>query len=192
MTLLIVGLILFFGMHLIPTAPALHSTFKDKLGEKPYKGIASLAALVGLILIVIGTGQAPTIVIWEPPHWTRFLSPVLILPAFIFLVAAYAPSNIKRFTRHPMLWAVTLWAAAHLATNGDLTSMVLFGAFLLYSLFDMVSANRRGALKATVAQPFTRELVVIVIGVVLYGLFVYFHADLFGVPAMMHSAPAAN
>ncbi len=188
MVLFIVGLLLFFTIHLIPAVPALHRTLNARLGEKPYKGVASLLALAGLIMIVVGFGQADKIAIWMPPSWLRYTAPLLILPAFILLVAAYAPSNIKRLTRHPMLWGVALWALAHLLNNGDLVSMLLFGSFLIYAAYDMVSANRRGATKAMTPLPVWRELIVIAIGVVLYVLFVYFHADLFGVPAMLPHA----
>ncbi len=189
MTIFIVGLVLFFSSHLIPTIPALHNALTNALGEKPYKGVASLFALAGFILMVFGFGDAKSqvpMVVWQHPLWTQYIALALMPPAFILLVAAYAPSNIKRFTRHPMLWGATLWALAHLANNGELIAMILFGSFLLYSLFVMISANARGAQKATVPMPIWRDAIVVVIGIVLYALVAHFHANLFGVPAMVH------
>ena len=67
-------------------------------------------------------------------------------PAFILLVAAYVPSRIRTALKHPMLAAVKLWALAHLIANGDLASLMLFGSFLAYGVFDRISVKRRAAL----------------------------------------------
>jgi len=102
--------------------------------------------------------------------------------ALMLLVAAFMPTNLKRVTRHPMLWGVTIWAAAHLLTNGDLASLILFGSFGVFSLFDMGSANRRGAELSSTAVPYWRDLLVIVVGGMVYLAFFSGHAWLFGVP----------
>ncbi len=107
-----------------------------------------------------------------------------MLPAFILLTAAFLPSNIKRFTRHPMLWGFTLWAAAHLIANGDLASFMLFGTFGAYSVFGMISQNARGAEKSTKKVSLAKDMVVVGIGIALYVGFVLSHRWLFGVGVM--------
>jgi uncharacterized membrane protein len=102
--------------------------------------------------------------------------------ALTLLVAAFMPTNLKRFTRHPMLWGVTIWAAVHLLSNGDLASLILFGSFGAFSLFDMWSANRRGAELSSQALPYWRDLLVVVVGAIVYVAFLKSHAWLFGVP----------
>jgi uncharacterized membrane protein len=107
-----------------------------------------------------------------------------MLPAFILLVAFLLPTNIKRFTRHSMLWAFTLWASAHLVANGDLASVMLFGTFAGYSLFAMISQNARGAQKSTRKVSLAKDMIVVGIGVALYVVFALSHNWLFGIPVI--------
>jgi uncharacterized membrane protein len=105
--------------------------------------------------------------------------------ALILLVAAFMPTNLKRFTRHPMLWGVTIWAAAHLLANGDLAGLILFGSFGAFSLFDMWSANRRGAKLSSKVVPYWRDLLVVLIGGIVYVGILHSHGLLFGVPVVL-------
>ena len=145
----------------------------------------SLAAAAGLALIIIGMGRAPYVPVWYPPTWGRWVA-VLSMPwALIALLGAYLPSNLKRIIRHPMLLGVAMWAASHLLANGDLASLILFGSFAAFALFDMASANRRGARASTRVLPRWRDLVLVTVGAVAYGALLIGHAWLFGVPAIM-------
>ncbi len=184
MTTLIVGLIIFFGIHLLPSYENMRSSLIAKLGEGSYKGLYTLVSISGFIYIIIGMANRDYISVWQPPIWTSHLALVLMLPVFILLAAAYIPGNIKRFTRHPMLWGVTLWTVAHLLANGDLGSMLLFGSFLAYSLFDMWSANNRGAQKSMVKRPITYDVGIALLGIGFYLLFFYIHPQLIGVPVI--------
>jgi len=188
MTLLILGLALFFAVHLLPSLPPAYRAVHDRLGEMPFKGAFSILALAGLILAGIGKSQAPGVPVWQPSELTMSLAPGLMLPAFMLLVLAYVPSNVHRFTRHPMLWGVLLWALAHLLANGDLASMILFGSFAVYSVVAMISANLRGAQKASGYRSVIGDLVGAGVGVALYALFVFLHPYLFGVPALLPKA----
>ena len=105
------------------------------------------------MLIVLGyhklqimPGKNPQL--WNPPVWSRHLAFVLMLPSFVLLVAAYVPSRIRTAVKHPMLAAVKIWAFAHLLANGDLGSLVLFGSFLAWAVYDRISVKRRAALAA--------------------------------------------
>jgi uncharacterized membrane protein len=100
------------------------------------------------------------------------------------LAAAYIPSGVKRVTRHPMLWATVIWAISHLFANGDLRSLLLFGSFGVWALFDMWSANRRGATLREQPVALRYEGMVVVTGIAAYLLFARFHGALFGVPVM--------
>ena len=68
---------------------------------------------------------------------------VLMLPAFILLIAAYVPGQIKARLKHPFLVAIKTWALAHLIANGDLASIILFGSFLAYAVYDRITLKRR-------------------------------------------------
>lgn len=149
MLVLIVGLVLFLGIHTLPVAPDLQGRLRAGIGENGYKGLFSLASTLGLILIVWGValsrGNGANVQIWNPPVWTKHLAFLLMWPAFILLVAAYVPSRIRDSAKHPMLAAVKIWALAHLLANGDLAGMILFAAFLAWAVVDRISVKRRDA-----------------------------------------------
>jgi len=185
MTLLIVGVALFIGTHLVPSVPSLRDRLKKQVGGNAYRGLFALVSLVGFVLLVMGMGRAPFVPLWDPPAWGHRV-PVFGMPvALVLFVAAFMPTNLKRLTRHPMLWGVTLWAAVHLGANGDLASLILFGSFGAFSLFDMWSANQRGALLSSKAVPYWRDLLVVVVGGVVFMGLLHSHAMLFGMPVSL-------
>ncbi len=181
MELLIIGLSVFFLIHLLPTTPTLKSTLIGKLGEIPYKALFSVVSLAGFSLIVYGKVQAEFIHVWQPPVMLAVLTKLLMLPAMILLVAAYLPSNIKKHIRHPMLSGVSLWAAGHLMVNGDMASILLFGGFLVFAVVDMASANARGAARQVETKPLWNDILVLILGGGAYALLGIFHQRLFGV-----------
>lgn len=184
MTLLVLGLLLFLGIHSLPTVVPLRQKLVDRLGLKGYKGLFVLLSLAGFVLIIFGKARAPFVPLWDAPEWGRHAAMGLMPFAFILLMGAYVPSNLKRFTRHPMLWGVSFWAAAHLLANGDLASVLLFGGFAIYSLADMASENRRGVrLQAAKLSPL-RDGILVVVGLLAYGIFLFAHPYLFG-PAVV-------
>ena len=184
MIALVLGLVLFLGVH-SASIVGLRERAVAVIGEGPYKGLYSLIAAVGLALTVVGYGlarQAPT-VLYLPPVWTRHLALLLLLPVFPLLLAAYLPGRLRTAARHPMLAAVKLWALAHLLANGMLADLLLFGGFLTWAVVDRISLKRRPA-RAVPAAPASplNDLLAVVGGLVLYGLFVWrLHAWLVGV-----------
>jgi uncharacterized membrane protein len=148
--LLILGLILFLGAHLVPTFPRTRARLRLSLGENGYKGLFSIVSLIGLVMIVYGFGAARTAswntILWSPPVWTKHIAFLLMWPAFILLAAAYIPSHIRDRAKHPMLAAIKIWALAHLIANGDLAGVLLFASFLAYGVYDRISVKKRQAL----------------------------------------------
>ena len=159
----------------------LRQEIADRLGERGYQGLFSLISLIGFVLIIYGKSRAEFQHLWQPPVWGAKIAALLMVLAFISLAATYMKSNVKRFTRHPMLWGVTFWSAAHLLANGDLASLLLFGAFGVFALYDMYSANKRGAVKQAESYPISKDAVTVVAGVVAYAVFLFAHPYLFGV-----------
>jgi len=147
MSLLIAGLILFLVPHSTRIfANDWRTAMIGRLGEKPWKGAISLISLAGLVLIVLGYGQArlEPVVLWVPPLWLRHLALLLNLVAFVSLVAAYVPRNsIKAKFGHPMIAGVKAWATAHLLSNGNLADVILFGSFLAWAVLDFRVSRRR-------------------------------------------------
>lgn len=181
MIILIFGLVLFFGAHIFPSFVGVRSSLIARLGEGPYKGLYSIISLAGFILIIAGKSKADFQPLWEPPLWSSSIAPILMLLSFVLLAAGNMPSNFKRFTRHPMLWGVTIWSVTHLLANGDLSSALLFGVFGIFSLFDMVSSNLRGATRQDNRLPIKKDLTVVAAGIFAFLLFFFLHPVLFGV-----------
>lgn len=182
MELMITGLIIFIAAHMVPTLPATRQTLVSRLGEKKYKALFSLVSLAGFVLLVMGKARAPFVSVYIPPSWGYIATAGLMLPVLILLPAAHMPGNIKRFTRHPMNWAVVIWAIGHLLSNGDQASVILFSSFGLYAVYDMWSANKRGATRQAEKLPLKKDVIIVMAGIVTYGLIRFLHPYLFGVP----------
>jgi uncharacterized membrane protein len=184
MWILLLGLLIFFGIHSVRMAAG---GFRDRqVASNPrrWKGVYSLISLLGLVLIIWGwvafRGGAPQL--YEPPDWGRHVAMVLVFIAFVLLAAAEMPAGrIKYWVKHPMLVGIGLWAAAHLLANGDLASLLLFGAFLAYAFVNRLAVIPRGDPAPAVVKP-RSDLFALLGGTVLYLLFVFWlHGWLFGV-----------
>lgn len=190
MIYLVVGLVLFLGVHSVAIlAPGWRERMRARLGVGTWKAVYSVVAVLGLILLVYGYGQArqQPLLLYAPPLWTRHLVAVLMLPVFVLLIAAYLPGRIQSAARHPMLVAVKLWAFAHLLANGMLADVLLFGGFLAWAVADRVSLKRRPAQRVPqAAAPSARnDVIAVVAGLVVYVAFaLWLHPALIGVPAV--------
>jgi len=184
MTLLIIGIIVMIGIHLVPAFPDERERLIEHFGTNGYRLLFSVLATLGLVLLVWGFARAPVIQIWSPPYWTRYVAMVLMLPVFILLIAAYLPGEIKAKVKHPFLVAIKTWALAHLIANGDLASIILFGSFLAYAVFDRIALKRRAATGiVTVPEtgPARNDAISVVGGLLLYAAFlVWLHPLLIG------------
>jgi len=191
-TLLFLGLILFLGTHSFSMARGPRAALIGRIGPGPFKGLYSLLSLAGIVLIAIGYGQYRAngyIPVWDPPVWTRHLALLLVLVSFICIAAAYLPGRIKQRLKHPMLAGVKIWALAHLLANGDLGSILLFGAILAWAVVARISVKRRdvAAQHGGTAAPagWRNDILAIVIGGAVYVAFVlWLHPLLIGVPVL--------
>ena len=187
LSVMILGLVLFLGVHTLTTQRDVRARFVASLGEGGYKGLYALVSLAGLALIVWGFATyraAGMIDIWHPPAAFKHLTEALMLPAVILVVASYIRGGIYTALKHPMLAGVKLWAAAHLLANGDLGSIILFGSFLGWAVFDRISLKHRTDVGAPPIPVGSRsnDLIAIVVGVVAYlALGFVFHPVVIGV-----------
>jgi uncharacterized membrane protein len=187
---LILGLILFLGVHTLTTQRKLRARVIAATGEAGYKIGYTLASFVGLALIIWGFGvyrATGWINVWNPPTALRHIAMALMLPAVIMVVASYIRGRIYTALKHPMLAGIKLWAAAHLLANGDLGSILLFGSFLAWAVFDRISLKHRtdaGAPPIPVGGP-GNDLIAIAVGIVAYlALAFAFHPVVIGVPVV--------
>jgi uncharacterized membrane protein len=189
MTMLILGLVLFLGVHSVRiVADGWRTRFIAARGSMTWKGLYTAVAIVGFVLICVGFGQArqQPVVLWSPPRWTRDLAALLTLVAFILVTAAYVPANgIKARVKDPMILGVKCWAAGHLLANGTLADVVLFGGFLAWAVLDVraVRQRRRAGKEAAIAPAKRgRGAIAVVVGVLAWMLFAFhLHLPLIGV-----------
>ncbi|WP_266170361.1 NnrU family protein [Dyella subtropica] len=191
MLLLILGLVLFLGVHSVRIfANDWRTQQFARLGEKKWKGLYSLISIIAFVLLIYGFGQArlQPVLLYVPPMWLRHLNGLFTLVAFILVVAAYVPNNhFKARLGHPMLAGVKTWAFGHLLATGMLHDVVLFGAFLVWAVADFVVSRRRDRLAGTVYPAGTAkgDVITVLAGVAGWAIFAFaLHAWWIGVKPM--------
>ncbi len=186
MALLIVGITIFSVTHLFPAVlPGSHDQLTRRLGENPYRGLFSLIIIGALILIVLGWKSAIPTPMYQPPLAAGLVSSVLILAGFVLFVASQVPGNLKRLIRHPQMIGTLCWGVAHLLTNGDSRSLLLFGGLSIWAVLEMLMINRRdGAWQEPETAAIKFDVIPIVIGIVAFAAVLYFHMTLFGMSAI--------
>ncbi|MEM7302445.1 MAG: NnrU family protein [Pseudomonadota bacterium] len=188
---LILGLILFLGIHSVRIfAPSWRDAIIENRGENAWKGPYTIVSLAGFGLIVLGfyLGRADADIVYVPPDWGRSLALMIMLPVFILLAAGNGPVGyIKKVLKHPMVVAIGLWAIVHLAANGDQFTVSLAAAFLVWIIAMIVSIQYRPATEIPPEKVSVRgDIMAIVGGFVLYTLFVWkLHEWLIGVPVIV-------
>jgi uncharacterized membrane protein len=142
---LLLATVVFLGIHILPSTP-LRALAVRLIGERPYLGLFSLLSAAGLVWMSVAYGRAPMEALWPAQHFV----PIYVLPfAFVLLACGLLGRNptalgqagalrhpeaargILRITRHPLMWAIMLWAGAHMLAVGSLRSVVFFGGLLL-------------------------------------------------------------
>lgn len=183
MTLMILGLGLWWASHLFPITMAdRRAGVITRLGAGRYKVLFALVSLGALVLIVTGYRQADFVAVWTPPIWTMHISNLLMLLAIFLMDAKKFNSNVRHFIRHPMLTAVKVWAVAHLLVNGDLASILLFGGVLGWAVVAMIGSNRRDGAWERPAKGDTAGLVRHgIVTVVVFAAIAAIHGPLLGV-----------
>lgn len=187
---MILGLLLFFAAHVFTTKREARAQAVARLGEGTYKIIYSLVSLAGLALIIWGFAHYRAtgwIDVWYPPKALKHIALAMMLPAVIMVVASYLRGRIYTTLKHPMLAGVKLWATAHLLANGDLGSIILFGSFLGWAVFDRISLKRRGDAGGPPIPVggLTNDLLAVAVGILAYlALAFAFHPVVIGVPVV--------
>ena len=188
MSALILGLLMFLGMHSARiVAEGWRTQVITQRGPGAWKGLYTVVSLVGLGLVIWGYGQArlAPVVLWAAPVWTRHLAALLVLVALVLLAAAQVPGNgIKARLHHPMVLGVNVWALAHLLANNTLADLLLFGSFLVWAVLDFRSSRQRDRAAGTVYPPGTagRTVAAVALGVLLWVVLAFgAHQWLFGV-----------
>jgi uncharacterized membrane protein len=184
MTLLVLGLLVFLGVHLVPTMQRLRGSLVARWGDDGYRKRFTVVAVLGLVLIVFGyPASTQRDFLFQPVQAAVKAAPFVVTVALVLFASANLRTHIRRAVRHPMLLGLLLWSVTHLLANGEVRATVLFGSFALYAIVDLASAVSRHAVKAF--EPAWKfDAIAVVAGVLIAGLVMHFHASLFGVPAI--------
>jgi uncharacterized membrane protein len=183
MTLLIIGLLLWSGIHFVPSLGiGVRAGLVAKLGLPAYKGLFALLIVASIVVMVFGWRSIEPAMVYSPPPWGLHVTHVLVLLTFILFVAAKRNTNIKRVLRHPQLTGVVLWSAGHLFANGEDRSLVLFIGIGIWAMVEMALINRRvGAWVRPGPVPMVRDVVTLAGGVVLFAVLLVLHRYITGV-----------
>lgn len=181
MVWLILGVALWSWSHLLKRiSPA----WRASLGDGPAKGLVAVASLVAIGLMIYGFGRADTVQLWNPPEFMRHLNNLLMVAAVLLVNLGMSRGVLRTWMRHPMLTAVILWALAHLAVNGDLAAVILFGGLLAWAVVDMIMINRMEPAWVPPAQgPVINDVIYGALSAVLFCIIVYIHGWL-GYPVL--------
>lgn len=185
--ILVLGLLIFHANHLFVTMRDARAGVIARLGLPVYRVLFSCVSTLGLVLIVWGFAEYRAtgwIDVWQPPASMRHITVGLMLFSVILLVAVFIPSHIKAKAKHPMLASVKVWAFAHLLSNGDVGSILLFGSFLAWAVYARINAKRRADVVLPVAPTgWGNDIIVVVLGILIYLALGYaFHPIVIGVP----------
>ncbi len=188
MTLLIIGLLVFLGLHSVRVvADGWRTETIARVGVHTWKGLFALASIGGFVLMIWGYGLArqQPLLLWSPPTGMRHAAALLTLIAFVLLAATYVPRNsIQARLHHPMLLGTKIWAVAHLLSNGTLADVLLFGSFLGWAVLSFSAARRRDRAAGTAYAPGSvgPTLLTLAVGVLAWAGFAFWlHGPLIGV-----------
>lgn len=182
--MLVLGILLWSVAHLfVALGVDQRQQLIAKIGLNPYKGLFSLTLVLALVLIVMGWKAMPQGVLYAPLADTRYLTMLLMPFAVILFISARAPTDIKQVIRHPQLTGVKLWAVAHLLSNGETRSVILFGGMLAWAVMEVIFINRRdGVWKRPAPVGLTKTIISAVIGLVVTAVLVFMHRYFTGMP----------
>lgn len=188
MAILILGLVIFLGVHSTRIlADGWRTAMMGRMGALPWKAVYALLSIAGFVLIVWGFGLArqQPVQLWMPPRGMRHLASLLTLISFVLVAAAYVPRNaIKARLHHPMVLGVKVWALAHLLANGNLAHVVLFGSFLVWAVLSFRAARARDRVAGTVYPAGTGSgtLITLVVGAAAWAVVAFWaHGLLIGI-----------
>jgi len=214
-THLFIACLAFVGGHFLFSGSPLRTSLVNKLGENPFKGVFSVFTIAMLVWMVFALIDAPREDLWDAPTSVRHLPLTLMIFVMIFLVAAEMrsaggrhedgrPKGVHHISRHPMAWAIIVWALMHIAATGHVASLIFFGSFVVLGLIGPLLGERRRAPDRTAEDetyfahtsfvPFAamvqkRTKMVwsemgwkpVIIGVIAYAVLLVLHETLFGI-----------
>ncbi|MBV1874906.1 MAG: NnrU family protein [Gammaproteobacteria bacterium] len=186
MILLIAGLILWSGVHFVPTlAIPFREQLISKLSDTAYKIIFAVLIVSSIVIMVFGWRSINPVNLYVLPEWSRAITSFLVLITFMLFSAAHATTNIKRVIRHPQLTGIVLWSIGHIISNGDNRSLILFGSLGVWAVVEIVLISKReGAWLKPESAPIKAELLMLSKGLAMFAVFLLAHPYISGIPVL--------
>jgi uncharacterized membrane protein len=175
MTMLMVGMVLFFGTHLVPNIAGVRAGLVNGIGEKTYMSMYAILSLVGITLMFVGRSRADFELLWVAPGWLQIVTMIFMFASFYCLLAMFMPTNVKKWVHHPMLTFMLLFGVGHLLSNGDVAALVFFGSLAIFSLFKIVSLSKRVPAESFAGVSLGKDLIVLASTFVVYIAVIYIH-----------------
>ena len=174
------GIIIFFGIHLVPLITKLKDFLKNRLGEGVYMGIFSSISLLGFLLIIFGY-EVSSNSLYPVKGNAYIYSKYVMFFSLTLLIAANMPCFIKKFFKHPMSLGIAIWSILHLLTNSDTVSVILFGSFLFYAIISVLISELRKAESKELTPRIIFDALSVFLGLLLTVLTFNFHEYLSGI-----------
>ena len=175
MTMLIAGMVLFFGVHLVPNIAGVRAGLVNGAGEKTYLSGYAILSLIGITLMFVGRSRADFELLWVAPWWLQIVTMIFMFASLYCLLAMFMPTNVKKWVHHPMLTFMLLFGVAHLLSNGDTAALVFFGSLAIFSLFKIMSLSKRAPAESFVGVSLGKDLIVLASTFVVYIAVIYIH-----------------
>lgn len=175
MTLIVLGLILWWSAHLFKRVfPGVRARFGD-----PFKGLVALLIVASIVAFVFGYRGADTIAVWTPPTWGQHANNLLMLISVILFGLGSSKSRFAGSMRHPMLTGMAVWCVAHLLVRGDLAAIVMFGGLGIWALVEMLVINASAPTwERKQGGTAAGDIRLLAIGVILYVVIIVAHSFL--------------
>jgi uncharacterized membrane protein len=175
MMMLMIGMVLFFGTHLVPNITGVRAGLVGVFGEKVYKLGYTVLSLAGIILMFMGRSRADFELLWVAPEWLKIVAMIFMFTSLYCLLAMFMPTNVKKWVHHPMLTFMLLFGVGHLLSNGDVAALVFFGSLAIFSLFKIISLSKRVPSEDFTGVSLGKDLIVLAATFVVYIAVIYVH-----------------
>ena len=159
----------FVGSHFIMSHP-LRAPLVKTMGEKAFSGLYSIVSFITFAWMIYAHHRAPVLTVWDDVAWARILAWVLMAPAVLLLVCGLSSDNptlgpvtsvtklaqgargALAITRHPLMWAIGLWAVSHILSNGDAATLILAGGNFILAVFGAMAIDAKK--QRTLGEPY--------------------------------------
>ena len=187
MLLLIISLVMWSALHFMPAiAISFRAQLIDQLGNAKYQLVFSVLIVASIVAMVFGWRSIEPVLIYTSPVWSAPVTSLLVLLAFILFSAAHSKSNVRRIIRHPQLTGLVIWSIGHLLSNGDNRSLILFATLGLWAIAEIILISKReGDWVKPDPASMKAELMMLAKGGVIFGIFLFAHPYIAGVPAIV-------